>query len=116
MAGLTVAGTDFECEAFEELEPITKGEITRTFNNTGVTTISSEKRRFRAVTSPVNKTKFEAMETAFANGASFTVSGDLLLGDSVTCRGRFTATLAGIGTADAGYNHVYRLAMSLEQA
>jgi hypothetical protein len=116
MAGLTVAGTDFECESFEELEPLTKGELTRTFNGTGVTTISTEKRRFRAVTSPVNKTKFEAMESAFALGASFTVTGNLLLGDSVTCRGRFTATLAGIGSLDAGYNHVYRLTFMLEQA
>lgn len=115
MAGLTVAGTDFECESFEEMDPLTKGEITRTFNGTGVTTISVEKRRFRAVTSPVNKTKFEAMESAFALGASMTVTGDLLLGDSVTCRGRFTASVAGISTADAGYNHVYRLTFLLEQ-
>ena len=115
MAGLTVAGTDFELTAFEELEPRTKGQLVPTFDNTLRSGIHSEKRRFRATTSPVSKTKYEAMQTAFANGASMTVTGDVLLGDSLTMRGRLTYSLAGVHTADAGYNHVYSLTFSLEE-
>jgi hypothetical protein len=116
MPAFSVAGTTLAIEQFEELEPVTKGELVETFDKTLTSTISDEKRRFRVVSAPVNKTTYDAMETAFANGASFTVTGDVLLGDSVTCRGRISYSLVGIGTADAGYNFHFVLTMTLQEA
>lgn len=116
MAGLTVASTDFECVSFTEDAPRYRGEILVAFNNTLRSSISSEKRVIRATTSPVNKTKYEAMQAAFANGASMTVTGDLLLGDSLTMKGTFSASVTGIATADAGYTHVYSITFTLAEA
>jgi hypothetical protein len=107
MAALTLGGTSLAVMEFEELEPETKGELVTTFDKTLTSTISSEKRRFRVVSSPVSKTVYDALETVFANGASFTATGDVLLGDSLTCRGRISYKLVGIGTADAGYNFLF---------
>lgn len=115
MAAFTLASTSFGIEEFEELEPVTKGELVETFDKTLTSTISDEKRRFRAVSAPVSKTVYDAMETAFASGASFTVTGDLFLGDSLTCRGRVSYRLVGIGTADAGYLFNYRLTMTFQE-
>lgn len=116
MAGLTVGGTDFECEAFSEGVPRYRGEIMTAFDNTLRSSISSEKRQIQATTSPVSKTKYEAMQSALANGASVTVTGDLLLGDSLTMKGTVTYALVGLGSADAGYNHNYRLQFNLAEA
>ena len=117
MAGITLASVDFECPegGFRELPPITKGELVRTFDKTLTSTISAEKRKFQITTSPVSKTKYDSMQTAFANGASMTLTGDLLLGDSVTVRGAVSYSLVGIGTADAGYNHLYVLSFDVEE-
>lgn len=115
MAALTIAGTDLHITAFEEMEPETKGELVATFDKTLTSTISDEKRRFRAVTVQSSKTVYDAMQAAFANGASFTATGTVLLGDSLTCRGRISYALAAIGASDGGYLHQYVMTLTFQE-
>lgn len=115
MASLTIASTDFECTAFSEGAPVPRGEILRAFDLTARSSISAEKRTIQATTSPVSKTKYDAMQSAFALGATVTVTGDLLLGDSLSMKGTVAYSLVGIGTADSGYNHLYVLTFTLTE-
>lgn len=116
MAALTIASTDLNVSEFEELPPRRRGDITVSFANTLRSSVSSEKREFRTVTSPVNRTTYQAIQAAFTNGASATVTGDVLLGSSLTCKGTVGYSLVGIGTADAGYNFLYTLVLNLREA
>jgi hypothetical protein len=115
MAALSIAGTALNVVQFEEMEPETKGELITTFDKTLVSTISDEKRKFRVVTAPHSKTVYDAMQSAFANGASFTATGDLFLGDSLTCRGRVSYALVGLGTSDGGYLWNYVLTLTFQE-
>lgn len=115
MAGLTIATIDFEVRSFEEVEPRIRGEITPSFNNTLRSSISSQKRNFRGVTASFNKTKYDAIVAAIANGATVTVTGSVLLGASLSCKVTATYALTGIATVDAGYNHIYVASFTIAQ-
>ena len=116
MPAFTLAGTSYDITAFEEGVPRQRGEIMTAFDNTLRSSISSEKRTFTATTAPLSKTKYEAAKTALANGASATLTGDVLLGASVTVRGTVRYALVGTGTADTGYFQQYVLTFNLAEA
>lgn len=116
MAAFSIAGNTLPISSFEELEPRRRGEITVAFANTLRSSVSSEKRQFRVVSTPVNNTLATTIRTALANAATVVVTGDVLLGVSLNCKGTVTYALVGIGSLDAGYNFVYVLTLMLMEA
>lgn len=116
MAALTVAGTSLPVAEFTEGVPRQRGAVTPAFNNTLRSSVISEKRQFTVVTAPVDNTYWTAMKSALADGADVTVTGDLILGASLTMKGTVAAQLVGTGQNVSGYPFVYVLTISLQES
>lgn len=115
-AGLTIA-TDhnFEVESFQETTPLNVGEVSRSFNGTFRSSVRSQKRTFQAVTMPYGKSTYDALAAHIANDTSVAVTGNCLVGASLTCVVRATYDLVGIGTAEDGYTFLYKITLKIEE-
>lgn len=116
MAGLVIGATSLDVVSFAEGAPVLVGETTRAFSGAARTSVRAGKRTFRAVSGNYGKTTYDALRAACANETPVSVSGDCLVGATLTCLVRLTYDLVGIGTAEDGYNFLYRITLDLQEA
>lgn len=105
-----------EVTDFQETAPIKVGETARAFAGGARSSVRAEKRTFTATTPPIGKTEYDALLADCALEADVVVTGNCLLGASLTCKVRPTYKLVGVGTAVAGYNFTYAVTLAIEEA